>query len=61
MKCSSRISKHCKKNFKKSEVCYINGQEVCRNCFWLLKLRKKQKKGNGGNPTGRRGKNENKQ
>jgi len=59
MKCEANQSPHCKKTFKKSLVKYIwhKGKplEVCENCFWLLKQRAKEK-GNGGNPTGRRGK-----
>lgn len=56
MKCESKISRYCKKVFKKSEVKYIwdKGKpiEVCSQCFWLLKQRVK-KSGNGGNPNGR--------
>jgi len=59
MKCESGISSFCKKTFKKAEVKYIwhKGKplEVCDQCYWLLKQRGK-KEGNGGNPTGRRGK-----
>ena len=51
---------------KKAEAKHIwveeNGKEVhkevCGQCFWILKQRAKEK-GNGGNPTGRRGKNGN--
>jgi len=54
MKCESKISKYCRKIFKKSEVKYIwyRGKpiEVCDNCFWLLKQKAKEK-GNGGYPT----------
>ena len=59
MKCESGVSSFCKKTIPKHKAKHIwvdnKPLEVCGQCFWILKQRAKQN-GNGGNPTGRRGK-----
>jgi len=43
MKCQSGISKFCEKNISKEKIKYINGLEVCENCYWILKIDNKKK------------------